>query len=243
MQAFIAELIVVGSVEFTNELYTKIYFSGCDFRCPYCNKPHMLETKPEQQTEIREIYNKLENQRETVEGVLLTGGEPCFQKQALIEICKKAKELKLKTVLDTNGSKPEVIEALLKNELIDIIIMDFKASLKQDFNKATNSATFFKSTKKIIKDIKQTLEILKAYDEKTEIIFNTTIVPGLIYKKEELLEIAEEIKNINAAWQLQPFTNETVKDKRYQDIIRPTSSFIENLKEAIRKEYPKMRIN
>ncbi|NQU98751.1 anaerobic ribonucleoside-triphosphate reductase activating protein [Candidatus Woesearchaeota archaeon] len=242
MQAFIAEIIPAGGVEFTNELYTKIYFSGCDFKCPYCNTPDMLETKFEHQIDLREVKRELENQRGTVEGVLLTGGEPCFQKQALLEVLRKAKELELKTVLDTNGSKPEVIEALLKNELIDIIIMDFKAPFNQDFDKVTKSSTFFKPAENIMEDIKQTLQILKSYDEKVEIVFKTTIVPGLVFRKEDLLKMAEEIEGINAVWELQAFRSGVVTDRMYREINSPTNSFLENLRDAVKKEIPDINI-
>jgi len=242
MQAFIGELIQAGTVDFSNELYMKIYFSGCDFKCPYCNTPDFLETKFEHVMDLKEVKREMENQRGTVEGIFLTGGEPCFQKQALLELLRKAKELKLKTVLDTNGSKPEVIEALLKNELLDTIIMDLKAPFNETFEKVTKSATFFKQSENIIEDTKQTLQILKAYDEKVEVIFRTIIVPGLIFRKEDFLKISKEIEDINAAWELQPFRSGMVADKKMQNINSPTDSFLENLRDSIKKEIPSTNI-
>ena len=237
MQAFIGEVVPAGNVDFSPDLYIKIYFSGCDFRCPYCNTPDLLETKFEQEIDLREVKNEMNSYR-GAKGVLFTGGEPCFQKSALIELLKKARELQMETVLDTNGSKPEVVEACIKNELVDIIIMDMKSPFTETFDKTTKSATFFKQSKDIMEDVKQTLRVLKSYDEKIEVIFRTTIVPGLMYRKEDLLEIAEEISGINCTWELKPFINDIVTDRRMQSINSPTEAFIENIKEAINKEYP-----
>lgn len=242
MQAFIGEFIPAGNVDFCKELYAKIFFSGCDFKCPYCNVPDFMETKFDHEMDLREIKTELQNKIGTIEGVLLTGGEPCFQKQAILEILRNAKSLKLKTILDTNGSKPAVIETLLKNELVDIIIMDLKAPFSESFEKTTKSATFFKPSSDIMEDLKQTLEILKTYDEKVEIIFRTTIVPGIIFRKEDLLEIGKEIETLNCVWELQSFKSSIVYDKKMSQINSPSTGFMENLKEAIEKEIPSLNI-
>ncbi|MBU1202396.1 MAG: radical SAM protein [Nanoarchaeota archaeon] len=242
MQAFIADVVVAGSVDFSEKLYTKIYFSGCDFKCPYCNTPELLETKLEHEKDLKEIKKNLVETVGIVNGIFLTGGEPCFQKQAALEILLKAKELNLKKVIDTNGSKPEVIETMLKKELLDVVIMDVKAPFNELFEKTTKSATFFKPAQEIIKETKQTLEILKAYDEKVEIIFRTTIVPGLVFRKEDLLKIGEEIEGINSVWELQSFKNSTTIDKKMKDINSPTQQFLENLKEYLQKKLPRINI-
>jgi len=230
MQAFIADYISIGSVDFSDELYSKIFFSGCDFKCPYCNTPEMVEAKLEHQVDLREIKKELESDR-----ILITGGEPCFQKAALVEILKWAKESGKKTAIDTNGSKPEVIELLLRDGLVNTIIMDLKAPF-ENFEKITKSQTFFKPESEIIGEIKQTLGILKAYDEKIDIIFRTTIVPGLLFRKEDLKKIANQIEGINCSWELKPFRSGIILDKRMKDINSPTEQFMQNIKEYLIKE-------
>ncbi len=242
MQAFISEIVPAGSVDFSDELFTKVYFSGCDFKCQYCNTPGLLETKFEHEKNLKEVFSEMNNQVGTVIGVFATGGEPCFQKLALISLFSKAKELRLKTALDTNGSKSDVIEALLRKELVDVVIMDVKAPFNDSFEKVTKSATFFKPSTDIIDEIKETLQVLKAYDEKTEIIFRTVIIPGLMFRKEDLLKIGEEIEGINCVWELQPFKNFMVKDKKMRDINSPTEQFMRNMHEQVQKELPSINI-
>ncbi|MFH1770162.1 MAG: radical SAM protein [archaeon] len=237
MQAFIAEVIPETSVSFSNDIFMKIMFSGCDFKCPWCNTPELLETKFEHEIDLRDVKKEMENNLGNINGIYLTGGEPCFQKQALLDLLSKARELKLKTVLDTNGSKPQVIESLLENSFIDIVIMDMKAPFNERFDKVTKSATFFKPTKDIMHDVSQTLQILRAYDEKVEVIFRTTIIPGLMFRKEDLKMIAEEITDMNAVWELKPFSASGVL-KQMHHVDSPTDSFLENLKEYLKKEFP-----
>lgn len=239
MQAFIGK-VLTGQVNFSYKDYLKVYFSGCDFKCPICNTPELLETKFEQEMDLRDVFKEMEDQKENVEGVFVTGGEPLFQKQALLQLLQKVKENELKAVIDTNGSKPEIFEKLLKDELLDIIIMDLKAPFNQLFEKVTKSATWFKSSKDIRKDLEQTLEVLKAYDETVEVIFRTTIIPGVLFRKEELLEIAKSIKQIHSIWELQPFRPGMINDNKMKNINSPTNAFMNDLRESIIKEYPQM---
>lgn len=243
MQGFIAELIEAGSVEFSEKPYMKILVSGCDYRCLWCNNPDLIETKLEHEIDLRQVKKQIEFEKENIEGVLITGGEPTFQKQALLELTSKIKEQKLKVAISTNGSKSNVIEKLLKEELVDTIIIDFKAPLNNLYDKVTNSSTFFKSAKSIIEDYKDTLQILKNYDDKIEIIFSTTIIPSLMFKKEDLLLIAKEIQEINAEWKLKRYSKAGVKDKILRELESPGTNFLETLKETIIKEYPQIKVD
>lgn len=242
MQAFIDRIDSVGSLDFSKDLVMKIHFSGCDFSCPCCNTPGLLETKSDQEMDLKEVKRDMVNQAGSIEGIFLTGGEPCFQKLAALEILRYAKDMKLRTILDTNGSKPEVVERMLKNDLLNTVIMDVKAPFNELFEKATKSQTFFKSSSDIMVEVKETLQVLKAYDEKVEIIFRTTIIPGLVYRKEDILEIAREIEGINCCWELRPFRSGLVKDKTLHNINSPTDNFLINLKEAIEKEITGMNV-
>ena len=52
------------------------------------------------------------------------------------------------------------------------------------------------------------------------------------------MEIANEIKGIDCIWQLEQFKpQEDLVDKKLENIDSPTLNFLENLREAIVKEY------
>ena len=59
MQAFISEIVPAGSVDFSKDLFMKIYFSGCDFKCSYCNTPDLLETKFDHVVELKDIKKEI----------------------------------------------------------------------------------------------------------------------------------------------------------------------------------------
>jgi hypothetical protein len=64
-----------------------------------------------------------------------------------------------------------------------------------------------------------------------------------MFKKEDLLLIAEEIKDINADWKLKRYSKKGVKDKILRDIESPSTNFLESLKQRIQRTYPQLKID
>lgn len=60
-----------------------------------------------------------------LDGVVITGGEPCINTD-IADFCRTLKEEGFAVKLDTNGSKPEVLRALIREELVDYVAMDVK---------------------------------------------------------------------------------------------------------------------
>ncbi len=179
-----------------------------------------------------------------IESVIFSGGEPCLQRMALITLAKHFKSKELKVGIDTNGSKPNVIRELLSLELLDFISLDIKSPFSNDvFSRVTNSKTFFTKTEEIMDGIKETINVLRKYHENVELEIKTVIVPSLVYKKEDLLEIARLIDGLNCIWVLQQFENEKeLVDKNMENIQPASEKFLENLKEFCLKEYPGLRV-
>lgn len=78
-----------------------------------------------------------------------------------------------------------------------------------------------------------------------EIEVKTTIVPGLMYRKEDLIEIGNEIEGLECTWVIEQFyrhESERLVDKRFESIKFPSPHFLKNLKEAMEREFPSMRI-
>ena len=106
-----------------------VFTQGCNFRCRYCHNPELIyphlftEPMPEE-----EIESFLQRRKGTLEGVVVSGGEPTLHED-LPQFLSHLKSLGYKTKLDTNGSRPEVLKNLIDNKLIDFIAMDLKAPL------------------------------------------------------------------------------------------------------------------
>ena len=90
-------------------------------------------------------------------------------------------------------------------------------------------------------NFKKSLAIIKKNDEKIGIVFRTVIVPGLMYKKEDIIEIANSIRLVESIWVLEQFNNENV-DGAFGSIMKPSISFLKNLKRICLKKYPNLRI-
>lgn len=243
MQAYIKAIEPV-SVDWTKNVCLKIFFAGCDFRCPFCNTPELIETKEEYIVELRDIKKEIELNSGFTEAVIFTGGEPCLQRPQLIDLAKFCKEKKIMAGLETNGSKPDVINALLKDGLLKFIALDLKVPFREDmFEKATKSRTFFITTSQIMQDIKATIDILQRYKEIVDIEIRTTIVPGLIFRKEDILEIALVVDQLGARWVLQKFNNQPeLADRNMCNINTPSNSFLEDIKEVCVTLFPRLRM-
>lgn len=119
-----------------------IFTQGCNFRCPFCHNAGLLPMDSESLIAVDSVFAFLQRRKSLLGGVVISGGEPCLQ-NGLPRFCKKVKGLGFATKLDTNGSRPEVIEALLARDLVDFIAMDIKAPLHRlpDLTGTTSQAT------------------------------------------------------------------------------------------------------
>lgn len=72
----------------------------------------------------------LDKRKGVLDGVCITGGEPTLCND-IVSFIEKIKEKGYKIKLDTNGTRPEVIEELLQKKLLDYIAMDIKGSAQK----------------------------------------------------------------------------------------------------------------
>ncbi|HOK56275.1 MAG TPA: anaerobic ribonucleoside-triphosphate reductase activating protein [bacterium] len=210
-------------IEFPNILSCIIFTQGCNFRCPYCHNPELV--LPEKFGEIipeEEIFDFLNRRKKYLEGVCITGGEPSIQPD-IIDFVKKVKNMGFKVKFDTNGSRPEIIEKLLKEGLVDYIAMDLKGPLEK-YKMITGVEV---ETEKILKSI----DIIK--NSKIDYEFRTTVV-----KKQICIDDFEKIGKIIEGCKkyfLQKFIpsklveEDFIKEKTYTD------DEFENIKTIMKK--------
>ena len=106
-----------------------IYTGGCNFLCPFChNAPLVLDKGNQPVIPEKEVFDFLVRRKKVLDGVCITGGEPTLN-NGLIGFITKLRELNYRVKLDTNGSNPEVLYYLIKNNMIDYVAMDIKNSL------------------------------------------------------------------------------------------------------------------
>jgi pyruvate formate lyase activating enzyme len=114
-------------IDYPGKLSSVIFFSGCNFDCPYCHNPELARgcaTCPGDLT-IEHISDFLKQRQGFLDGVVVSGGEPTLQND-LADLCERIKGFGYPVKLDTNGSRPGVLEHLIDEKLVDYVAMDLK---------------------------------------------------------------------------------------------------------------------
>lgn len=106
-----------------------LFIQGCNFRCLYCQNPDTINPIGNSKLiSSDEIITKLKKQKSYFKnggGLTVSGGEPTFQAQAVLELFQKAKLNNFHTCLDTNGFiSSELVHQLF--DYTDLIIFDLK---------------------------------------------------------------------------------------------------------------------
>lgn len=111
-------------LDFPDKISAIVFTAGCNFRCGYCHNPELINSIALYQ----DVFEFLKTRVGKLDGVVITGGEPCIQKD-LPEFLEKVKSLGFAVKLDTNGSEPEMLLKVLP--CIDYVAMDIKAPLEK----------------------------------------------------------------------------------------------------------------
>ncbi len=125
-------------IDFPGVIACVVFTPGCNFICPYCHNPDLAAgpvtgagsdpgSSQGSYTE-EDIISFLEKRKGLIQGVAITGGEPTLQKD-LVEFIKRVREMGYKVKLDSNGTRPRILETLLDQGLVDYLAMDIKTDL------------------------------------------------------------------------------------------------------------------
>ena len=169
--------------QLTGAVACTVFFSGCDFRCPFCQNG-VLVVAPGEQPDYsqEELLAFLRKRKGILDGVCISGGEPTLS-DGLEEFLEKIKELGYAIKLDTNGSFPQRLRALIDNGLVDYVAMDIKNSKEKYAVTA--------GTDRFIPEIEQSVSIL--LDGKIDFEFRTTVVDEL-HEPEDFRSIGQWIQ-------------------------------------------------
>lgn len=223
-------------IDYPGELAAVVFTQGCNFRCPFCHNPMLVQAsygagkiknnrqyqeKGEGHTRISEddLLSFLEERRGKLDGVVVTGGEPTIHAD-LGDFLGKIKELGYRIKLDTNGSNPEALGRILRENKADYLAMDFKGPPER-YPDTTGVALDFSYIQKSVTMIMQSG---LPYE------FRTTLVPGYI-KKRDIKKMGEIIQGADK-WFLQRFISHV---PLLDDSLRNTEPFSEEEMEEMKK--------
>jgi pyruvate formate lyase activating enzyme len=193
-------------------LASTIFLPRCNFRCPFCQNaelvlhPERLETVP-----FSVISDYLRDRSGWVDGVCITGGEPCLH-EGLPGLCADLRAQGIKVKLDTNGSIPGVLESLLDDGLIDYVSMDIKAPLETGPYRIATGI----DKADLVDLVRLSIDMLRSSGLEHE--FRTTVVP-LMHGPSEVARIAEQLEG-EGRFVLQHFSPRDTLDPRFS-ALRP----------------------
>lgn len=174
-------------LDYPDKVATIIFTLWCNFRCHYCHNFEFV--LPEKAKKFlndliteKAFFNFLEQRKEFLDGVVISGWEPTLQKD-LYEFVKKIKDMWFLVKIDTNWRDPSLIRKMIDEKLIDYVAMDIKNPI-ENYNKIVNS-TFNKN------DILETISIL--LEEKIDYEFRSTVVKW-VHGEQEIEDMAKMIE-------------------------------------------------
>jgi len=209
-------------VDFPGVISSVIFVQGCNFRCPYCQNPDLVTREKKFDCSEKEIFTYLDGRRKFVDGVVITGGEPCIHKD-LPDLVKRIKEKSLKVKLDTNGTGPLLLERLITEKLLDHVSLDLKTSLKRYALVSDKSDSAEK--------VRESIKVLKASNVPHE--YRTTCVPGIV-DEADIKEMGQEVKG-EKEYVLQQFRNIITLDPEYKHVRPYPKETLIEFKEMLEK--------
>ena len=170
-------------LDYPGKVACTVFTGGCNFRCPFChNAALVLPQRSAQEFTEEEILTFLKKRSGILDGVAITGGEPLIHGDIGIFL-RKVKDLGYKIKLDTNGSFPDRLQALIRDGLVDRVAMDVK-----------NSPALYAVTAGVpsldLASIEKSRDLLLSGAVEAE--FRTTVVKGL-HTRESLIETSKWI--------------------------------------------------
>ena len=112
-------------LDFPGRVACTVFLGGCDFRCPFCHNFELANGAAPAVMEEDALFAFLEKRRGLLDGVAVTGGEPCLH-PGLPALLRRIREAGFGVKLDTNGAHPAMLKAILDEGLADYVAMDIK---------------------------------------------------------------------------------------------------------------------
>ena len=116
----------VTLLDYPGQVACTVFLKGCNLRCPYCHNPALVI--PGEETEDisqEDFFSFLASRKGKLDGVCITGGEPTLHPE-LPDLIRNIRYQGFLVKLDTNGTNPKMLKALLQDRLLDYVAMDIK---------------------------------------------------------------------------------------------------------------------
>lgn len=208
-------------LDYPGKVAATVFVTGCNFRCPYCHNAELINPKDVETIPEKDVLSFLEQRKNILEGVCITGGEPTMQEKSLKSFITALKGIGYSVKLDTNGTNPDFLESLIEERLVDYVAMDVKSGLVR-YKKATGGVWFH--------GVEASASILREGNVPYE--FRTTAVKG-IHTKADFEEVRYLVRgctdyyiqnykpseNVLNPQNLSPFSEAELQE--FADVVKP----------------------
>jgi len=212
-------------LDYPGQIACAVFLGGCCFRCPMCHnadlvlRPHTLPDIP-----VEAVLEHLEQRKGKITGLVVSGGEPCLE-PGLTHFLRQARKLGVQIKLDTCGYLPDVLDSLLRENLLDMLAMDIKAPPAQ-YTRLTGLAQVD------LDSINASIALIRNSGVPYE--FRTTVVSGWL-TLEDIAAIADWLTGVEC-YVLQQFRPQGCLDPAFnQKSPYPASVLLEMQAVASRK--------
>lgn len=171
-----ADITPLTYLDYPKKAACILWYTGCNLRCPYCYNPELVL----RQYGGRDEISFLEERRGFLDAVVLSGGE-CTLNPDILELCRTIKGMGYLVKIDTNGSNPEVVQALADEKLIDYVAVDNKMPSRRSWHLPGGALLFDRFC--------ATLRVLQRHALPHEV--RTTVHPALLDEADILRMIHE----------------------------------------------------
>ncbi|WP_305512466.1 anaerobic ribonucleoside-triphosphate reductase activating protein [Methanobrevibacter sp. V14] len=209
---------VISSVEFHGNMSLVIFMSKCPLACRYCHNVELLEDNTEKSFE--EVKYEIDSSADFLDAIVISGGEPLVQTDAVIEILSYVRKIGLKTKLDTSGIYPDKLKKILDLNLLDYVSLDVKTTFSK-YKKITGANVGF--------DVKKSMELIN--DAGVHLEIRTTFVPTL-HTKKDIMNLVDEIES--EVYTIQQFRNKNVLDPALEKVEVPNPHDLTKLAKMIK---------
>lgn len=222
-------------LDFPGHLAAVLFLGGCSFRCPFCqNGPLVLDLSSSDPLDPEEVFSFLRKRAGILEGVCVSGGEPTLHRDLPL-LFQKLKEMGYLTKLDTNGTNPEMLGELLRENLLDYAAMDIKGGRK---NYLKIAGLENPGGEALLKKVFQSARLL--IESRIDFEFRTTAVKGL-HTEEDFLDIIQWLSGDF------PYYLQTFQD--CEGVLQKNHSFrafsyeeMERFRSLVRKKIPRVQL-
>ncbi|MEN3051459.1 MAG: radical SAM protein [Candidatus Methanosuratincola petrocarbonis] len=231
-EAYAPEIMPLSLCDFPGEPAIVIFFSGCNYRCGYCQNWKIREQDRSHLTRIDRIEQVLEGGK-LISACKVTGGEPLLQPEALMRIAKKARSLGYKFGIDTNGTLPERLREMLP--LLDLVSIDIKTALNDlEYRKVAGV------DRPMVDRVVESIRIALASSAFVDL--RMVVIPGVNDSLEVIRSIGQDLSRMGygdkasaggASFTLVEFVPENAGSREYSMIRNPSVEELARLAKAV----------